>query len=161
VHARLSGKLDRPDALCRQEDVSYNTLEGHRKVSAEQPYDATSLFNGAAMGVFATCEAFEHVERDNWHEVVKSDLPTVSIGSGWDTQTAASWAKEATRGQTNAQHFFIAEAGHGALAYVDCVGDMTAAFINNPKRVLDDSCVKVTAVPPFYIAPWAEAAGAN
>jgi hypothetical protein len=51
--------------------------------------------------------------------------------------------------------------GHGALAYVNCVGDMTAAFVNDPTRELDDSCVKATAVPPFYIAPWVEEADAN
>ncbi len=65
--------------------------------------------------------------------------------------------KEATRGLTNAQHFFIAEAGHGALAYRDCVKDMTAAFIDNPARKLGDQCVKETAVQPFYIAPWVKA----
>lgn len=144
-----------------QEDMPYNTYEGYQKVTAEQPYDVSSYFNDAGMGVFMVCEAFEHVERDNWHEVVESDIPTVSIGSGWDTQTAASWAEEATRGLTKAQHFFIAEAGHGALAYVNCVGDMTAAFVNDPTRELDDSCVKATAVPPFYIAPWVEEADAN
>ncbi|PZX13648.1 TAP-like protein [Palleronia aestuarii] len=144
-----------------QEDVPYNTFEGYQKAAAEQPYDVSSLFDEAAMGIFTICEAFEHVDREDWHEVVESDIPTVSIGSGWDTQTAASWAKEATRGLTNAQHFFIAEAGHGALAYADCVGDMTVAFINNPTRELDDSCVAATAVPPFYIAPWVEETDAN
>jgi pimeloyl-ACP methyl ester carboxylesterase len=144
-----------------QEDMPYNTFEGYREVAAEQPYDVTSFFDGSAIGIFTVCEAFEQVERENWHEVVESDIPTVSIGSGWDTQTAASWAEEATRGLTNAQHFFIAEAGHGALAYVDCVADMTIAFFNDPARVLDDSCVEATAVPPFYIAPWVEDTAAN
>ena len=144
-----------------QEDIPYNSYEGYQKATAEQAYDVSSYFDDAGKGVFMVCEAFDHVERDNWHEVVKSDIPTVSIGSGWDTQTAASWAEEATRGLTNAQHFFMAEAGHGALAYADCVGDMTSAFINDPTRVLDDACVKATAVPPFYIAPWVEAGGAN
>ena len=112
-----------------QEDVPYNTLEGYREVAADQPYDVSSAFDEAAMGVSMICEAFDHVERDNWHEVVESDIPTVSIGSGWDTQTAASWALEATRGLTNAEQFFMAEAGHGALIYADCVPDMTVAFL--------------------------------
>ncbi|MGK7753188.1 MULTISPECIES: alpha/beta fold hydrolase [unclassified Roseovarius] len=136
-----------------QEDMPYNTMEGYRQTSAEQPFDVTAFFDGAAAGVYTVCTAFTPTQRENWHEVVESDIPTVSIGSGWDTQTAASWAKEATRGLTNAQHFFIAEAGHGALAYVDCVGDMTAAFVNDPTRTLDNSCVEATAVPAFHIAP--------
>ncbi len=141
-----------------QEDVPYNTMEGYRQTVAEQPFDVMAFFDGPATGVYTACKAFTPAPRDNWHEVVESDIPTVSIGSGWDTQTAASWAKEATRGLTNAQDFFIAEAGHGALAYVDCVGDMTVAFVNDPSRTLDNSCVEATAVPAFHIAPWVETA---
>lgn len=144
-----------------QEDMPFNSFDGYRQTAAEQTYDGTFVFDGPATGVFTICNAFEQVERENWHEVVESDIPTVSIGSGWDVQTAASWAEEATRGLTNAQHFFMAEAGHGALVYHPCVADMTIAFFNDPTRVLDDSCVEATAVPPFYIAPWVEEADAN
>jgi len=137
-----------------QEDVPYNTHEGYGATTEMQPFDVSAEYDNAALFVYTTCGAFEPAPRESWHEVVESDIPTVSIGSGWDVQTAASWAEEATRGLSNAQHFFIAEAGHGALAYVDCVGDMTAAFINDPSRQLDDSCEKATAVKEFYIAPW-------
>ncbi|MBS8227832.1 alpha/beta fold hydrolase [Vannielia litorea] len=137
-----------------QEDMPFNSREGYDATTAALPYDTSGFYDDSALLVYGTCQAFEPVPREGWHEVVESDIPTVSIGSGWDIQTAASWAEEAVRGLTNAQHFFIAEAGHGALAYADCVGDMTAAFINDPTRQLDDSCEKERAVGPFYIAPW-------
>ncbi|MEC7763268.1 MAG: alpha/beta hydrolase [Pseudomonadota bacterium] len=141
-----------------QEDIPYNTYEQYQETTAAQTYDASSIYAGSSLFVYTTCQAFEQVERENWHEVVESDIPTVSIGSGWDVQTAASWAEEATRGLTNAQHVFIAEAGHGALAYAPCVADLTVAFINDPTRQLSDACAREMAVPPFYIAPWVEAA---
>ncbi|MGQ3037305.1 MAG: alpha/beta fold hydrolase [Neoaquamicrobium sediminum] len=144
-----------------QEDMPFNSIEGYRETAADQPFDVTAAWDNSALGFFSICKAFQPAERENWHDVVESDIPTVSIGSGWDTQTAASWAQEATRGLTNAQHFFIAEAGHGALAYRDCVKDMTAAFIDNPARKLGDQCVKETAVQPFYIAPWVKAENAE
>lgn len=140
-----------------QEDMPFNSEEGYEATTAEQPFDLSSYYDNSALFVFATCEAFEQAERDDWHEVVVSDIPTVSIGSGWDVQTAASWAEVAIEGLTNAQHFFMSEAGHGALVYADCVADMTVAFVNDPTRVLDDSCERELAVPPFYIAPWVEA----
>jgi pimeloyl-ACP methyl ester carboxylesterase len=142
-----------------QEDVPYNTLEGYRATTAALPFDFSALTDGSAEEIYASCTAFDHVEREGFHAVVESDIPTLSIGSGWDVQTAASWAERATEGLTNARSVFIAEAGHGALLYQPCVGDMTAAFINDPGREFDDACERASAVPPFHIAPWVEAAG--
>lgn len=141
-----------------QEDFPFNTMEGFKSVSADLPFDFGAQFEDVAQQLYNSCEVFQQVERDNWHDVVKSDVPTLSIGSGWDVQTAASWAVEATQGLTNAQSFLIAEAGHGAIIYQPCVRDLTAAFVDDPMRVLDDSCERAAAVPLFYIAPWVKTA---
>ena len=144
-----------------QEDLPYNSLSGYENTTAAQPYDVSSLFDPAAENFYAICGAFAPAPRENWHEVVHSDIPTVSIGSGWDIQTAASWAKEATRGLSNAQHFFMAEAGHGALVYAPCVGELAVAFFNDPSRQLDSSCEEATQVPAFHVAPWVDKADAQ
>ncbi|WP_111431455.1 alpha/beta hydrolase [Rhodobacteraceae bacterium DSL-40] len=137
-----------------QEDIPYNNLQGYDAVTAALPFDFSAMTDSAAAEIFASCSAFKPVERTDFHAVVESDIPVLSIGSGWDVQTAASWAESATEGLSNARSVFIAEAGHGAILYQPCVGDMTAAFFNDPGRDLDDGCERASAVPAFYIAPW-------
>ena len=86
-----------------------------------------------------------------------SDIPTLSIGGLYDTQTPASWAQVAIEKMTNAQAFLIPEAGHGSLAYQSCVADMGVAFINNPQRKLSDACPKSIKIN-WHIPDWAKAA---
>jgi pimeloyl-ACP methyl ester carboxylesterase len=140
-----------------QEDMPFNTFEGYQKFTAAQKYpyigdDADE----AARFVFGSCLSFKQVQRDNWQVPVKSDIPTLSIGSLYDSQTPASWAKVATEELSNAQVFMIPEAGHGALAYQPCVADMGVAFIDNPGRKLSDACVKSITID-WHIPDWAKA----
>ncbi len=88
---------------------------------------------------------------------MKSDIPTLSIGSLYDSQTPASWAKVATEQLSNAQVFMIPEAGHGALLYQPCVADMGVAFINQPGRKLSNDCAESISIE-WHIPDWAKAA---
>ncbi|OYX01760.1 MAG: hypothetical protein B7Z14_05250, partial [Bosea sp. 32-68-6] len=54
---------------------------------------------------------------------------------------------------SNAQAFMIPEAGHGALIYQPCVGEMGVAFIDNPKRRFDNACAASITID-WHIAPW-------
>jgi pimeloyl-ACP methyl ester carboxylesterase len=140
-----------------QEDVPYNSYEGFQKVSAGLKYKQVGKeYEPLAKSFFKSCELFKPQERDYWHTPVESDIPTLSIGSLYDIQTPASWAKVAVEKLSNAQLFMIPEAGHGALLYQPCVSDMGVAFTNNPQRKLTDGCPKSIKVD-FHIAPWVKA----
>ncbi len=141
-----------------QEDMPFNSFEGYQKFTAAQKYpylgdDA----DAAARFVFGACIPFKQVQRENWQVPVKSDIPTLSIGSLYDSQTPASWARVATEQLSNAQVFMIPEAGHGALAYQPCVTDMGVAFIDKPGRKLSDACAKSITIT-WHVPDWAKAA---
>lgn len=140
-----------------QEDVPYNTLEGFQKVSAGLKYKQVGKeYEPLAKSFFKSCEPFKPQERDYWHTPVSSDIPTLSLGSLYDIQTPASWAKAAVEKLSNAQVFMIPEAGHGAVVYQPCVSDMGVAFTNNPQRKLSDACPKSIKID-FHIAAWVNA----
>ncbi len=141
-----------------QEDLPFNSFEGYQKFTAAQKYpyigdDADE----AARFVFGSCIPFKKVQRDNWQVPVESDIPTLSIGSLYDSQTPASWAKLATEKLSNAQVFMIPEAGHGALLYQPCVADLGVAFINQPGRKLSNDCAESINIE-WHIPEWAKAA---
>ncbi|KPF59640.1 alpha/beta hydrolase [Rhizobium sp. AAP116] len=141
-----------------QEDLPFNSFEGYQAFTAAQKYpyigdDADE----AARFVFGSCIPFKQVQRDNWQVPVKSDIPTLSIGSLYDSQTPASWAEIATEELSNAQVFMIPEAGHGALIYQSCVADMGVAFINQPGRKLSNDCAESISIE-WHIPDWAKAA---
>ena len=141
-----------------QEDFPYNSRAGYQTVVAGLNYPQARVSSDPTAELFYTqCEQFTPTPRPGFHDPVVSDIPTLSLGGEWDTQTAASWAAMAVETLTNAQVFIIPEAGHGALAYQDCVVDMGVAFINDPSRKFDDSCVE-SSKPKFYIAPWVKKA---
>ncbi|MBW8639418.1 alpha/beta hydrolase [Hoeflea sp. WL0058] len=140
-----------------QEDLPYNSIENYRELtrSLDYPQLGPTQWDAGAADFFEKCEQFEAKPRAGFHDPVVSDIPTLSLGSTWDTQTAASWAEEAVRTLSNGQAFIIPEAGHGAIVYQECAIDMGVAFINNPGRRLDNRCAE-SAKPTFYIAPWVE-----
>lgn len=138
-----------------QEDRPYNSFENYKKLtqSLDFPQLGPTQWDAGAEGFYKSCEQFEAKPRPGFHDPVASDIPTLSLGSTWDTQTAASWAKVAVETLPNGQAFIIPEAGHAAIAYQECAIDMGVAFINNPMRKLDNRCAE-SVKPTFHIAPW-------
>ena len=141
-----------------QEDIPYNSFEGYKKFTASLKYPYIGdAYDPLARGFFGSCVPFKAQPRDHWHEPVVSDIPTLSIGGLYDSQTPASWAQVAVERLSNAQVFLIPEAGHGSLLYQPCVTDMGVAFINNPHRKLSDACPKGIKLD-WHIPDWAKAA---
>ena len=138
--------------------MPFNTYEGYKQytASAKYPYIGDA-YDPLANMVFGSCIPFKRQQRDNWQTPVVSDIPTLSIGGLYDSQTPASWAKVAVEKLSNAQVFMIPEAGHGAVLYQTCVADMGMAFVNNPQRKLSDACPKSIKID-WHIPDWAKAA---
>ena len=141
-----------------QEDMPFNSYEGYQKFTAGQKYPGIADdYDVMAKFVYGSCIPFKPQPRDNWQVPVVSDIPTLSIGGLYDSQTPASWAKAAVEKLGNAQVFMIPEAGHGAILYQPCVTDMGVAFINNPQRNLSDACPKSISIA-WHVPDWAKAA---
>lgn len=141
-----------------QEDMPFNTYEGYRKYTAGLKYPHIGdAYDPLAQFVYGSCIPFKMHQRDNWQVPVVSDIPTLSIGGLYDSQTPASWARVAVEKLSNAQVFLIPEAGHGSMIYQPCVTDMGVAFINNPQRKLSDACPKSITIT-WHIPEWAKAA---
>ena len=139
-----------------QEDTPFNTYEGYQKYTASMKYPYIGdVYDSQAAWFYGACSTFKPQPRDHWFEPVVSDIPTLSIGSLYDSQTPASWAQAAVEKLKNAQVFLIPEAGHGAVLYQPCVADMGVAFINNPQRKLSDACVKSINIT-WHIPDWAK-----
>jgi pimeloyl-ACP methyl ester carboxylesterase len=146
------------DVYACQEDVPFSSMEGYQAAAAKLKYPRIgALADKLAKGFFEACAQFKPQPRENWHVPVQSSIPTLSFGSLFDIQTPPSWAKAAIEKLSNAQAFMIPEAGHGAVIYQPCVGEMGVAFIDNPKRKFDNSCAKSIKVD-WHIAPWVAAA---
>ncbi len=142
------------DVYACQEDVPRSSFEGYQATIATMKYPRIgALTDQLAKGFFDACAQFRPHPRENWHVPVQSDIPTLSFGSLFDIQTPPSWAKAAIENLSNAQAFMIPEAGHGALIYQPCVGEMGVAFIDNPKRRFDNSCAESIKID-WHIAPW-------
>ncbi|KUJ72245.1 alpha/beta fold hydrolase [Ruegeria profundi] len=146
-----------------QEDVPFNTMEGYREVNASLEFPLSSANWDGAVGLMLdnVCPLFEQHPRENWQEVVESDIPTLSLGGTWDQQTSFNWAVEATRGLSNAQAFIIPEAGHGAIIYSRCARDMMESFVNDPSRKFAPETCTEGVTPPFIIADWVQEAAAT
>ena len=141
-----------------QEDIPFNSYEGYQKFTASLKYPFIGdAYDPLAKLVFGACLSFKPQQRDNWQVPVVSDIPTLSIGGLYDTQTPASWSKVAVEKLSNAQVFMIPEAGHGSIAYQPCVADMGVAFINNPQRKLSDACAESITIT-WHVPEWAKAA---
>ncbi|WP_172293710.1 alpha/beta fold hydrolase [Pseudoruegeria sp. HB172150] len=141
-----------------QEDLPYNTMDGFEEATAAGNFPAVRGIWAEEIGIFfEMCKSFDQSPREGFQDPVVSDIPTLSIGSGWDTQTAASWAELAVETLPNGQSIIIPEAGHGAIAYQPCVQDMSVAFINDPTMKIDDRC-RLAAMPEFWIRPAPETA---
>ena len=142
------------DVYACQEDRPYNSIEGYQATLATMRYPGfAAMSDSLAKAFFTGCEPFDMQERANWHEPVASDIPTLSFGSAFDTQTPASWARAATEKLSNSQVFIIPEAGHGAVAYQPCVADMGVAFIDNPARKFDNSCAESIRID-WHVPAW-------
>jgi pimeloyl-ACP methyl ester carboxylesterase len=141
-----------------QEDVPFNTMSGYQATTAALDFPRVSAFwdSNAGLLLLGVCPMFEQFPREGFQDIVESDIPVLSMGGTWDTQTSFNWAVEATRGLTNAQAFIIPEAGHGAILYSKCARDMAVSFTNDPRRRFDPSTCARGVVPPFHIANWVD-----
>lgn len=138
-----------------QESVPFNSIEGFDRVSApfaeRYPVFGMPDFRAQIEATLAPCALFEQHPREGFHELVRSDIPTLVLNGTLDTQTSMHWGAEAAVGLTNARNYIIPEAGHGTIMYQPCAQDIATAFVNDPAAPLDASCID--DILPDFVLP--------
>lgn len=86
----------------------------------------------------------------NYHEPVRSDIPTLLISGFTDPATPPEGAEEIGRHLPNSRHVVVRYGSHSYGGMSPCVDDMMAAFIEagNAKN-LETSCGDAIRRPPF------------
>lgn len=150
--ALFEGSFDISVYAC-QEDRPDNSIEGVLAVNAALTVPIMAIgTEEAARGLFAFCENFETHPRDEFHDPVESDIPTLLLTGLNDTQTAASWGPLAAETLENGTALVFPEAGHGVLQFSDCAVDIGIAFIEDPEAPLDTRCIEPLR-PTFTLPP--------
>lgn len=138
-----------------QEAVPFNSMAGYDRVTAplaeKYPLFGIPNFRAQIEATLAPCELFEPRPREGFHELVRSDIPTLVLNGTLDIQTSMHWGAEAAEGLSNARNYIIPEAGHGSIIYQQCAKDIAAAFVNDPSAKLNVSCID--DLQPKFILP--------
>ena len=86
-----------------------------------------------------------------YHDVVRSDVPTLLLSGELDPVTPPRRAEEALAGLKHGTHVIVPGVGHGTSSR-GCVPDVIASFIDSGSGDhLDAGCVSTLARPPFFL----------
>jgi pimeloyl-ACP methyl ester carboxylesterase len=72
---------------------------------------------------------------------VSSDIPTLILGGSYDPITPPQWSRKAATNLTNSTFVEIASAGHSVLEGTTCPDRIIAAFLDDPNKQVDLSCL--------------------
>jgi pimeloyl-ACP methyl ester carboxylesterase len=85
-------------------------------------------------------------------EPVASDIPTLVLAGRYDPITSPEWSRTATVNLTNSVFVEFLASGHSVLTNNPCAMQITAAFLDNPDKKLDLSCVETAPRPRFVLS---------
>lgn len=80
---------------------------------------------------------------------VSSDIPALLLSGNYDPITPPAYANLANATLTTAYNFVLPQVGHGVLRSDACAVRMAAAFIQDPRRAPDSSCIADTRAIEF------------
>jgi len=73
---------------------------------------------------------------------VRSDIPALVLAGDFDPITPPEWGRRAARTLENSHYFQFSGIGHGASVSHSCPESMTVAFVRDPSRAPDASCME-------------------
>ncbi len=77
---------------------------------------------------------------------IVSDVPVLIIEGSMDAATAPEWVDLITPDLPNSQIVSFPHTGHAVLGKSDCTTSIMGAFLDNPSKPVDASCVAHTLV---------------
>ena len=82
---------------------------------------------------------------------VRSDVPALVLAGSYDPVTPPSWSRSAAEYLSNSTYVEFTGHGHDVTADNRCVVELQTAFLADPMKELDTSCVDTTRGPSFVL----------
>lgn len=82
---------------------------------------------------------------------VASAVPTLILSGTFDSSTAPKWTNDITPGLSKSVVMRVPGVGHGVLPTSACAQSIMTAFLTEPNRDVDQSCIQQTTVPTFSL----------
>jgi pimeloyl-ACP methyl ester carboxylesterase len=80
---------------------------------------------------------------------VQSDVPSLVLSGGFDPITPPEYAASVASKLSNSFSYVFPNGGHGQMLDGDCADNMILAFLADPTRPPDSSCIPTKAAPDF------------
>ncbi|QJF51625.1 alpha/beta hydrolase [Roseobacter ponti] len=125
-----------------QEDFPFNSLEGFERNLNNMRFPFLRADADGTRALYEFCNIFEPQPREGSHEPVVSDIPTLALAGQKDVQTNPDAAEMVVRTLTNAHAATFPSSGHAVVRFSQCAKDFTEAFIEDPSKRPDDSCIR-------------------
>ncbi len=91
------------------------------------------------------------VVAEDYHEPVRSDVPTLVLSGKLDPVTPPRWGDMLVESLSNARHVIAPGLGHGTSA-MGCIPDLIETFLGSADAAaLDAACVEELQRPPFFV----------
>jgi pimeloyl-ACP methyl ester carboxylesterase len=125
------------------EETAFSTVEEFDAALADYP-ELADFLEGGSLGraAYVVCTfwgAGQAAEIEN--EPVTSDIPTLVMTGEFDPITPPAWGRQAAETLENSSFYLYPNVGHGAASVAGCPQDMLVAFLDDPSRPPDDTCI--------------------
>ena len=161
--AKLEMAKQRLSVAGRLAQPFFNTIHCVEDIPFERFEDAVNSYNDLAfpqLSNLALSQTMADLCR-NWpvaaapiqvKDPVSSTVPTLILQGAYDRRTPVFMGKRAARELENSTYVLVPQIGHEVWTYAgDCVGQIAAAFIQDPGADLDLSCLD--ARQPQWVLP--------
>ncbi len=115
-------------------------------------YALTGLF-GSTQNLFALCQAWGAKANDPKNDLpVKADIPTLVISGEYDPTTPSTTGEMVANNLSNRHVYVVPGMGHGATIGNECSAAIMLAFLREPEKAPDSSCLE--AKPFEFFLPY-------
>jgi hypothetical protein len=102
--------------------------------------------------IFRECSAWGLGRSDTADRLpTSSAVPMLIMSGSFDSSTAPQWVNDITPGLTNSAVLRFPGVGHGVLPSSGCAQSIMTAFIDDPHRDIDQTCIPKTTIPTFSL----------
>lgn len=125
------------------EELYFSTLEQYENELLDYP-DLAPYLQDSIVGNFGyrVCTFWDAGHADaQENEPVTTDIPTLILQGEFDPITPPAWGQHAAETLSNSYYYLYPGVGHGAST-TGCAREMMIAFIQDPHRGPDGSCIE-------------------
>ena len=141
-------------------DAIYFSVECHdnsSQITREQFMAQVALFPRVRRFVenqwdYNICQIWQ-VGRENpeFHQPIRSNIPTLLLAGEYDPVTPTRWAKKAAEGFSQGYLFVFPGIGHGVVDSDHCASMITREFLHNPQQKPYNDCLSNLTGSQFII----------